>query len=602
MTRPPHWDLTPIFPGLSSPEYVAAVAQVEQKLDAFGSLLDEATAAAGSTPGELASLLARVVQAFNDLGELEETVSTYLSLSVSTDSRDAAARKRQSEFEQVGVRLEKTTTRLLLWLGSLGAALEEAIPLNPVTQSHAFALRELADRARYQMSESEESLAADLFPSGPSAWGKLQGTITSQMSVPFELDGEVKSLPMPALINLRSHPDESVRRRAYEAENVAWESVRETLAAAMNGVKGAMVALVRRRGRADALHSALDAARIDRATLDAMLGAMHDSFPMFQRYFACKARALGKQKLAWWDLFAPLGAVDRTYSWEEATGFVLEHFATFSSDLADFARRAIEKNWIDAEQRIGKRGGGFCAGVPTIRESRILVNFDGSLDQVSTLAHELGHAYHNECAYRQHKTSLQSMRPMTLAETASILCETIVTQAVLASAAGPTEELGILETMLNGESQVIVDIYSRYLFEKELFERRAHSELSADELCEIMERAQAATYGDALDERYRQKYMWTWKPHYYFGRLSFYNFPYAFGLLFATGLYAIYEQRGPAFLADYTALLAESGEGSAADLAARFGIDLRSRAFWEEGLAVIGRKVDRFCALVGAIA
>lgn len=603
MSTIPHWDLTTIYPSLSSPEFDAAVQGVQDKLDGVEALLgDVTTLGAQHSPQELAHALARVVDAFNALFEQEETIATYLMLTVSTDSRDALAKKRQSAFEQVSVRLEKVTTRLLLWLGSLGGALEAAIPLHPTPQAHAFALREMAEQARYQMSESEESLAAELYPSGSSAWGKLQGTITSQMSVPFELDGEVKMLPMPALINLRTHPDESVRRRAWEAENVAWKSVEETLAAAINGVKGTAVTLERRRGREDALHSALDAARIDRATLDAMLGAMHDSFPMFQRYFAAKARCIGKEKLAWWDLFAPLGVVDRTYSWEEATQFVLTHFNSFSPELADFTRRAIDNRWLDAEQRSGKRGGGFCAGVPATRESRILLNFDGSLDQISTLAHEMGHAWHNQCAYQQNKTRLQSMRPMTLAETASIFCETIVTQAVLASVRDPVEELGILETMLNGESQVIVDIYSRFLFEKEVSERRVDAELTAEELCEIMERAQTATYGDALDERYRQKYMWTWKPHYYFGKLAFYNFPYAFGLLFATGLYAIYEERGAEFLADYKALLAESGEGSAADLAARFGIDLRSRAFWEASLAVIGRKVDRFCALVDATA
>jgi oligoendopeptidase F len=183
---------------------------------------------------------------------------------------------------------------------------------------------------------------------------------------------------------------------------------------------------------------------------------------------------------------------------------------------------------------------------------------------------------------------------MTLAETASILCETIVMQAVLKQVSDPKEELAILETMLVGDSQVIVDIYSRYLFEKEVFERRAKSDLSPDDLCEIMERAQKETYGDL--EAY-QPYMWTWKPHYYYAGLSFYNFPYAFGLLFGTGLYAIYQQRGEAFIADYKNLLASTGEATAADLAARFGIDIRSRKFWEDSLAVIARKIDRYCEL-----
>jgi oligoendopeptidase F len=235
--------------------------------------------------------------------------------------------------------------------------------------------------------------------------------------------------------------------------------------------------------------------------------------------------------------------------------------------------------------------------VPAARESRILCNFDGSLEQVSTVAHELGHGFHNDCGFRAGKTMLQQSTPMTLAETASIMCETIVNDALLARTTEPREELALLEEALINGSQVIVDIYSRFLFEKELMERREKAELSADELCDIMGRAQAAAYGEALDERYRHPYMWTWKPHYYGTEVDFYNFPYAFGLLFSTGLYAVYRQRGTGFVPDYESLLASTGEATAADLAARFHIDLRSRAFWDASLETIKGSIDQYCAL-----
>jgi pepF/M3 family oligoendopeptidase len=324
---------------------------------------------------------------------------------------------------------------------------------------------------------------------------------------------------------------------------------------------------------------------------------MEASFPMFRKYFKAKAKRLGKDQLAWWDVFAPSGDSRKTYTYPEARDFILQNFNSFSPDLKAFAKRAFDNNWIDAEQRDGKRGGAFCMGVPAVKESRVLSNFDGTLDQVSTIAHELGHAFHNECAYAAGKTELQQDTPMTLAETASIMCETVVMQAILKQTSDPQEQLAILETSLIGDAQVIVDIYSRYLFEKEVFERRAESELSADDLCEIMERAQKATYGDGLDEKYLHKYMWTWKPHYYSAGRAFYNFPYSFGLLFATGLYAIYLKRGADFVPDYKALLASTGEGTASDLAARFGIDIRSRKFWEDSLAVIGQKIERYCKL-----
>jgi pepF/M3 family oligoendopeptidase len=595
----PRWDLSNVYPSLESKEFQAAVDDYKKQVAAlekfFKNKLSKATAK--TKVSELAPLVGKAIDQINKIQTLSATVVPFIYSYVTTDSRDKVAMKTLSEFEQASLPMHQLLTQFTAWLGKLAPKLDQVIRNNKSAAAHAFMLREAAEQSKYLMSEAEEALAAELSLSGGNAFDKLQGTVTSQLSVDFELDGKMQKLPMPALINLHSHPDEATRRRAYEAENKAWEEVKEILAACLNGVKGEANTLNKKRGRKDAIHSSLDAARLDRKTLEAMLAAMKDSFPMFRKYFNAKARKLGKEKLAWWDVFAPMGKTDRVYSFEEARDFIIENFDKFSPDLAAFARRAFEGNWIDAEQREGKRGGAFCMEVQGVKESRILSNFDGSLDQVSTLAHELGHAFHNECAYQANKTMLQQLTPMTLAETASTMCETIVTEAVLASTQDPQEELAVLEAQIQGAAQVVVDIYSRYLFEKEVFERRETSELSADDFNDIMERAQKATYGDGLDERYRQKYMWTWKPHYYSPNLSFYNYPYAFGLLFATGLYAIYKQRGEAFVEDYKNLLASTGEETAAKLAKRFGIDITRRKFWDDSLAIIGKSIDRYCEL-----
>jgi pepF/M3 family oligoendopeptidase len=595
----PHWDLTNVYPSLEAKEFQNAVEQVKTQVGELEKLFAEKISKtdAGTPVPELAGLVGESLNRFNKMYELSSTVGAFIQSFVTTNSRDTLAMKKMSEFQVVGVQMQNLAVQFQAWIGNLAPVLEAIIAANETAKAHAFALKDAAEQSKYMMAENEEALAAELGLSGATAWNKLQGTVTSQLTVDFELDGEVKKLPMPALINLHSHPDESVRRRAYESEMAAWKSVEEPLTAAMNGIKGTANTLNKRRGRTDALHAPIDQARIDRPTLEAMMGAMEASFPVFRKYFKAKAKRFGKEKLAWWDVFAPSGNANKEYSWEEARAFILENFGKFSPELEAFAKRAFDNLWIDGEQREGKRGGAFCMGVPGVKESRVLCNFDGTLDQVSTIAHELGHAFHNECAYQAGKTELQQDTPMTLAETASIMCETIVMEAVLAQAADPQEELAILETRLIGDAQVIVDIYSRYIFEKEVFERREKSDLSAADLCDIMERAQAATYGDGLDENFRHKYMWTWKPHYYMSGLSFYNFPYAFGLLFGLGLYAIYQQRGEAFVEDYKNLLASTGEARAADLAARFGIDIRSRKFWEDSLAVIGRKIDRYCEL-----
>lgn len=595
----PRWDMTNVYPALDSKQFKNAVKKYKTLLDELEAFFKKSAKADGKTdPKKLGKILGEAVDRLNTIFELGGTIGPYIYAFISTDSRDKNAMRVLSEFEQMNVQANVLQTKFVAWAGKLGKpAIKKAAKTNAAVKAHEFTLLEAAEQSKYLMSETEEILAAELTLSGGNAFGKLQGTLTSQMTVDFELDGKVQKLPMPALINLRSHPDESVRRRGYEAENQAWEGVKETLAACLNGVKGETLTLDKKRGREDAVHASIDAARMDRETLNAMLGAMKDSFPMFERYFLHKAKLLGKEKLAWWDLFAPMGKTDKVYSWDEARDFIVENFNKFSPDLGAFARRTFDKNWIDGEQREGKRGGAFCMGVAAVKESRILANFDGSFDQVSTLAHEIGHAFHNECAYEADKTQLQQNTPMTLAETASIMCETIATEAALEQTTDPQEVLAILEAQLNNASQVVVDIYSRYLFEKEVFERRAKAELSSDEINDIMERAQKATYGAGLDEKYLQKFMWTWKPHYYTSGFSFYNYPYSFGLLFATGLYAIYQKRGADFVPDYKNLLASTGEAPAAELAERFGINIRSKKFWADSLAIIGRRVDRYCQL-----
>ena len=595
----PRWDLSNVYPSLESEDFKAAVGNFKTQVSDLEDYFEEVVSKTdeNTPPDQLGPIVGDVVDRFNKAYTLSATIAPYIYSFVTTDSRDKTANRVLSEYEQISLPMQNLDVQLKAWLGKVARTLDASLEHSASAKAHAFMLKEAAHQSKFLMSKTEEALAAELSLSGGNAWGKLQGTVTSQLTVDFELDGESQKLPMPALINLRTHADEETRHRAYDAENKAWDSVRETLAACLNGVKGEVITLNKRRGRKDALESAIEQARIDRPTLEAMLEAMKASFPVFEKYFKHKAKLLGKEKLAWWDIYAPVGKAGHKYTYEEASAFILDQFEQFSPELRTFSERAFAKNWIDAEMREGKRGGGFCMEVQGVKESRILVNFDGSQDQLSTIAHELGHAFHNECAYQFNKTVLQQLTPMTLAETASTFCETIVTEAVLAQVKDPQEELAVLEAQLNGASQVIVDIYSRFLFEKEVFERREAAELSADDFCDIMERAQKATFGEGLDERYLQKYMWTWKPHYYSTGISFYNFPYAFGLLFGTGLYAIYQQRGSAFVDDYKTLLSSTGEAMAADLADRFGIDIRTRKFWDDSIAVFAQRVERYCEL-----
>ena len=600
MTTPPRWDLSNIYLSLDDPALAAEIEAVKQSIKeathAFETeylpLLDPA-----SSIEALNRALNDYVEHANELELKAGKIFSFLGAIISTDSFNKAAEQLQSKMAIAMLPLHDLSVRINAWLGALGDRLEKALEIPGAAHEHAFRLLEIAKDSRYQMSEPEEILANELTLSGGGAWDELQGVLTSQKSVEFELDGKRQLLPLPALINLRSHPDADVRERAYKREQEVFEEMKEPLAACLNGVKGEVVTLDRKRGREDCLHSSLDMARIDRATLEAMLEAIDDALPMFRRYFQAKAHILGTEKLPWWSLFAPIGEVEKEYTFDEARELILEHFGSFSPELAEFASGAFEHHWIDAEQRPGKRGGAFCMGVDAVRESRIMSNFDGSFDQVMTLAHELGHGFHNYCAYQAQKTPMQTATPMTLAETASIMCETIVFNAILKTVTDPIEERSILETTISSDAQTAVDIYSRFIFEKSVFEKRSQSKLSADEISELMLDAQRRTYGDGLDQNVLNKFAWTWKPHYYSTQLSFYNYPYAFGSLFAKGLYKVYRERGEAFVQDYKSLLSTTGEAQAADLAARFGIDIRSKAFWAGSLAQIGEQIERYIAI-----
>ena len=600
----PTWDLTNVYPSLDSAEFKQDMEKLAALMQEFEQYLkdnhiDPDQPLQENDPQKLAKIIAGFIEKANTIETLAISLNAYINSFIATDSYNQQAAKALSELQQMIVKLQQLGSVIFQgWLAKLADQIDEIIPLDETLEAHQFTLKETIEQSQYMMSTAEEELAGELSLSGTRAWEKLQNDITSQLKWEVENeDGEMVKLPMTAVINFRNHEDEDVRRRGYEAEMEAWKTVEVPLAAALNGMKGAQGVIYRRQGREDAVHQSLDQSRIDRETLEAMLAAMKNAQPMVRKYFKAKAKRLGKEALPWYDLFAPLGKIERTFTYPEAQKFVLENFAKFSDELAGFAQTAFDKNWIDVGPRDGKGAGAFCMGIPSVKESRVLLNFEENLDWVFTLAHELGHGFHNYCLYQADRTRLQSGTPMTLAETASIMCETIVTNATIDLAADKEEELAILETALIGDSQLLVDIYSRYLFESEIFKRREKSDLSPDEINEIMEWAQKETYGDGLDPDYLQKYMWTWKPHYYIPELSFYNYPYTFGMLFGTGLYKIYQERGSDFVQDYKDLLSSTGMGKAADLAARFNIDLRSPAFWEGSIDVVAQRVERYVNL-----
>ncbi len=586
----PHWDMTPVYPALESPEFAQGFAHATQAIADLAQLFDAQhimQQPSLAVDDALVHTFETIIACYNSVLDEVHTLNAYIECFVTTNTHDTLAQAKLSEFEQSGVILSQLGTRFTAWIGSLDV--ESLIERSTAAREVAFMLRRSKEKATHLMTPPEETLAAELGVTGSIAWSKLHGNLTSQLAVKIHLRGEARELPMSIIRSLASDEERETRRRAYEAELTGWKQAALPLATAMNSIKGEVNTLTKKRGWESPLAASLFSNNIDRPTLDAMLEAAYESFPDFRRYLHAKAHLLGLPKLAWYDLFAPVGKSTKVWEYNDATNFIVEQFGTFSSRLSNFAARAFREQWIDAEPRPGKVDGAFC--IPLRKdESRVLANFRSTYEGMSTLAHELGHGYHN--LNLAHRSALQRGLPMTLAETASIFCETVVREATLRSV-DAQEQLSILEASLQGSSQVVVDITSRFLFEQRVFEKRQQRELSIEELNTLMLDAQRETYGDGLDESALHPYMWAMKPHYY-SPYSFYNYPYMFGLLFGLGLYARYQQDPDSFKKGYDELLSSTGLADAATLAAQFGIDTRSTAFWRSSLDIIRLDIKRF--------
>jgi pepF/M3 family oligoendopeptidase len=594
-TRLPHWDMTPVFPALDSSEFVTAfdelvtritelvrVADAKNVRKTDGLTVDDATVA----------VFEDVLGRLNDIGDRNREVLSYLHSFITTEAGNDAAQAKYSELQMQAVPLSKIGTRFVAWIGSLDV--EQLIACSQLARDHAFAVRRAKQDAELLMSEIEEDLASSLSPSARTAWGRLHGNVTSRVMADLHRpDGTVERLPMAQVRGLGDDPDPAVREAAYRAQMETWPTVEVPLAAALNSIKGWENELNGRRGFPDAIAPSLHNNNVDRESLEAMQTACVESFPDFRRYMKAKAKLLGKDRLPWWDLGAPVGEAGKRWPWDETETFIVEQFGTYSDRLASLADRAFRERWIDAEPREGKRDGGFCMGVHR-DVSRILVNYTNSFMSVATVAHELGHAYHN--INLADRTSYQRRTPMALAETASTFCETIVSRAMF-NAASDDEKLSILNGDLVRDNMIVVAIHSRFLFEKHVYESRVKRELSPTELNTAMTEAQVECFGDALDPEQTHPYMWCVSPHYYSS--TFYNWPYTFGLLFGLGLYKRYEADQDTFRAGYDDLLASTGSDDAATLCARFGIDIRTPEFWRASLDVIRERIDAFEQLAG---
>jgi len=584
------WSLDELYTSFESEEYSLDIKKLDKQIEEMIKWAENNFKSMDDPINSIEGYLKKSME----FSALYTKLMGYANLSLSVDAKNQNALQSMEKLQMKATKITKPNVQFQKFIGQLDN-LDEIINASELLKEHYFYLNQIRDRNKYLLSEKEEVLISKMQNTGSTAWAKLQNMLSSTLMVDIKLNGEVKQLPLPIIRNMAYDKDKDIRITAYNAELEAYKKIQESSAACLNGIKGEVLTTSKLRGYESPLEETLIQSRMDEETLNAMLSAIEEALPVFHKYYRKKGEILGHSNgLPFYDLFAPVGQVNKTYSYKEAQDYIVENFRTFSDKLADFANNAFNNKWIDAEPREGKRGGAFCFNLHPIKESRILANFNGSFSNVITLAHELGHGYHGLCL--QKTSILNSRYPMPIAETASIFSETIVMNAAL-SEVDNREKLSILESYISDAGQVIVDIYSRFLFEKELFERRQSHSPSVEELKEMMINAQKSAYGHGLDPDYLHPYMWINKSHYYSAGRNYYNFPYAFGLLFSKGLYVKYLEDKSGFVNKYDEFLAATGKNNIVDLGKIMDIDVHSIDFFRASLKLIEKDIETFIQL-----
>ncbi len=580
-----NWSLTELYPDYGT-EFTSDLKQAQQLI---GEITTFTTELVNKT--DYVTLETYLKQK-NDFITLISKLYSFISLNIATNTSDPVSNNYAGLLAKLISQLAKPETLAAKWIAEQQALLPTWFKESSYLKEHEFHLHEIITNQKYLLHEDTENIISLMEINASTAWSNLQDLLTSKAEVKFNNE----TLTLAQLRNQAYSADPVIRKQAYETELALYDSLQDAIAFALNSIKGEVVEISKARGYQSVIEKTLIDSRLSEASLKAMFSAIDEALPAFRKYLKHKAALLGHEAgLPFYDLFAPMGdASSKEYSIQDAKEFIFNCFSSFSPDLANLAERAFNENWIDFYPKKGKVGGAFCANLQPIKQSRILANYGGTLNDVRTLAHELGHAYHG---YRiEELQPINADYTMPVAETASIFSENIVFDAALKQAS-VAEKIQLIENSLQDITQTVVDIYSRYLFESEVIERRANEFLFADDLKQIMLKAQQATYGDGLAADYLHPYMWVCKGHYYSVHRNFYNFPYAFGGLFALGLYAQYQKQGPAFVASYDALLTATTTNSCEAVAALANVDISKPDFWRASLKIVEKRIEQLIEL-----
>jgi oligoendopeptidase F len=586
------WDLSSYFPVFDGPE----MREFTRKIEADVQAMQEAAAAAGPLDAQSAGRWEAVLLSLEDLEGRLEHLGSYLGCIGSADAANEACTREEAVLARLAAGCDKAQVDLLEAFRGASQDVLAALESRPKLASARHRLRRLRQRASHMMSREQEKLGADLAVDGLHAWGRMYNTLTGKMD--FEMrwpDGRVERVPIAQWRALMSHPDRAVGRAAFEGGNRAWEASADVCGFALNAIAGNRLTLNRYRGHDHYLEPALYQSQVDRGTLEAMYEAIHGSIELPRRIFKARAGAMGREGIWWFEREAPLPLAESSeVSWEDGVRTVDSAFARAYPALADYFRQALGRRWIESERRPGKRPGAFCTGSQITGEQRVFMTFAGADRDVSTLAHEVGHAWHGWLM--RGERPMASSYPMTLAETASVFAEQVLAEGTTADPAVSAErKLALLDGSLCDAAIFLLDITVRYEFERAFHDERKAGEVSVSRLKELMTAAQRRVWADALLPDGVDPLFWASKLHFYITEVTFYNFPYTFGFLLAMALVGMFRERGPSFLPQYESFLRMTGSGSAEEVVQRaLGVDIRTVGFWKAGIRALQEPLARY--------
>ncbi|MEN8701075.1 M3 family oligoendopeptidase [Bacillus infantis] len=586
------WDLDVFFEGgSSSKDFAVHIDQTKELIDEFIALTDGWQP---SSADQDQQTLLNLIGKFEGTTKKLRQAGAFVSCLEAQNMADSKANELRAAVTVLSAGFQNALTDFDEKLAGFSDEGWKELLQNDKLSELEFVLTERRERAAEKLSKQEESLINALGIDGYHSWGQMYDVIVGKIRIPFSDKGQEQLLSVGQAANKFSSPERSVRKSVFKEWENAWDKEQDYLAKTLNHLAGFRLNVYNMRGWDDVLKEPLEINRMKKETLDAMWGVISKNKQPLVKFLNRKASLLGLEKLSWYDLDAPLGSTETKVPYQEGAEFILDHFSKFGEEMTSFSKMAFENKWIEAEDRPGKRPGGFHTYFPESSQSRIFMTYSGTPSNVSTLAHELGHGFHTYAMKDLHP--LNRNYSMNVAETASTFAEMIVADAAVKNAEAEEEKLALLEDKIQRSVALLMNIHARFLFETSFYNERKNGMVSGERLNELMLNAQKEAYADALDEYHPS--FWSSKLHFYITGVPFYNFPYTFGYLFSLGIYANALEEGKGYEEKYISLLKDTASMTVEDLAMKhLNADLTKPDFWEKAVKLCMDDVEEFLSL-----